>query len=111
MKKDIFFVSLLILCNTFLGLLEKTGMGIHIAISVAGAIILIAYTILTKKEWKIVPLEIAMRVSYGLALISGIVLKINYISVLGIIHKVFSLLFIVALVILFVHKVIVDSKK
>ena len=81
-------------------------MSIHIALSAVGAIVLIVYTIATKKEWKIPSLEIIMRAFYGIALISGIVLKIKYISMLGIIHKVFAILFVVVLVVLFVQKLI-----
>jgi hypothetical protein len=50
-----------------------------------------------------------MRVSYGLALISGIVLKIKYIAIIGIFHKIFAVLFVVALIVLFVHKLIVKK--
>ena len=54
-------------------------------------------------------LEIVMRASYGFALITGIVLKIKYIVAFGIVHKIFAILFVVVLVIIFVQKMI--SKK
>ena len=64
-----------------------------------------AYTVTTKKEWKIPALEIIMRAFYGIALITGgIILKVSYIPAVAIIHKVGAVLFVVLLVILFVHK-------
>ena len=109
MKKDLIFAPLLLVVGVLLCLLKATGMTAHIAISVAGVAILVVYTVLTKKSWKIIPLEIGMRASYGIALITGIVLKIKYIAILGVAHKIFAILFIVALIVLLVQKVI--SKK
>ncbi len=106
MKKDLIFSPILLVIGVLLGLLKMTGMSIHIALSAVGAIVLIVYTIATKKEWEIPSLEIIMRAFYGIALISGIVLKIKCISMLGIIHKVFAILFVVVLVVLFVQKLI-----
>lgn len=106
MKKDLIFTPLLLIVAVLLFLLKATGITAHIAISVAGVAILIVYTILTKKEWKIIPLEIGMRVSYGLALISGIVLKIKFIAIVGVLHKIFAVLFVIALIVLFIHKII-----
>lgn len=111
MKKDLILAPVLLVVGILLGLLKVTGMTAHIAISLAGVAILIVYTVLTKKDWKIIPLEIGMRLSYGLALISGIVLKIKYISVLGIFHKIFAVLFIVALIVLFLQKLISKKNK
>lgn len=111
MKKDLVFAPLLILVGVLLCLLKATGMVAHIAISVVGVVLLIAYTILTKKSWKIIPLEIGMRASYGIALISGIVLKIKYIAVIGIFHKIFAILFLIALIVLLIQKIISYSKK
>ena len=111
MKKDLIFAPILFVLSTALALLETTGMTAHIVISVVGAIVLIVYTVLTKKEWKIPALEIGMRISYGLALISGIVLKIKYIAIIGVFHKIFAILFAVALLVIFIHKLIVNKKK
>lgn len=111
MKKDLIFAPILLVVGVLLGLLKVTGMPIHIALSIIGAIVLIIYTVLTKKDWKIPALEISMRVSYGLALISGIVLKIKYIAIIGIFHKIFAILFIVVLVVVFVQKLIVKKNK
>ena len=111
MKKDLIFAPVLLVIGIVLGLLKVTGMTAHIIVSVIGVVALVAYTVLTKKSWKIPALEIGMRVSYGLALISGIVLKIAYIAVLGILHKIFATLFVVALVALIVLKLIANKKK
>jgi hypothetical protein len=109
MKKDLIFAPILLLVSVLLGLLKLTGMTGHIIISLVGVAVLIAYTVTTKVNWKIPALEIGMRASYGVALITGIILKIKYIAVLGIVHKIFAVLFIVALIVLFAQKLI--SKK
>ncbi len=110
MKKDLIFAPILLVVGVLLGLLKLTGMPVHIAISVVGTIVLVVYTVLTKKDWKISALEIGMRASYGIALISGIVLKIKYIVTLDIVHKIFAISFVVALVVLFIHKLITREK-
>ena len=91
-------------------LLKATGMTAHIIISVVGIAALIVYTVMTKKEWKLPPVEIGMRVAYGLALISGIVLNVSYISALAIAHKVLAALFVVGLIVTFVHKLATKNK-
>ena len=111
MKKDFIFAPILLVVGIVLGLLKVTGMPAHIVLSVVGVIALVVYTVLTKKEWKIPALEIGMRVAYGLALISGIVLKIKYVAIIGIFHKIFAVLFVVALVVLFIHKLIARRNK
>ena len=110
MKKDLIFAPILLVVGILLCLLKATGMTVHIIVSVVGVGALVLYTVATKKEWKIVPLEIGMRVSYGIALISGVVIKISYVLALAIIHKIFALLFVVALVVLFVYKLIKNRK-
>ena len=110
MKKDLIFASILLVVGILLCLLKATGMTLHIIISVVGLAVLVVYTVLTKKEWKIVPLEIAMRASYGIALISGVVIKISYIVAVAIIHKIFAVLFIVLLVVLSVIKLVKKQK-
>ena len=111
MKKDFIFAPILLVIGVLLGLLKVTGMPVHIAISVVGVIVLVVYTVFTRKDWKIPALEIGMRVSYGIALISGIVLKIKYIAALGIAHKIFAIVFVVALIVLFIHKLIDRKNK
>ena len=111
MKKDLIFAPILLVIGILLGLLKATGMTAHIILSVVGAIALVTYTVLNKKSWKIPVLEIGMRSAYGIALISGIVLKIKYIAIIGIFHKIFAALFVVALVVLFIHKLIARKNK
>ena len=110
MKKDLIFAPIMLLFGVLLFLLRLTGMPVHIMLSVAGILVLASYTILTKKDWKIPALEIGMRAMYGLALISGVVIKINYIIALSIIHKLFAALFVLALIALFVYKLITENK-
>lgn len=111
MKKDLIFAPVMLFVGVALCLLGWTGMPVHIAISAVGAIVLIAYTVLTRKEWKIPALEIVMRACYGIALITGIVLtKVHGVAPLGIAHKVFCVLFLVLLIVLSVSKVLEKKK-
>ena len=111
MKKDLIFSPALLVIGMLLFLLRATGMTAHIVISVIGVLLLIAYTVLTKKEWKIPSLEIIMRAFYGIALISGIViLNVHGIVALAIIHKVSAVLFLALLVVLLVSKAISNKK-
>ena len=111
MKKDFIFAPAMLLIGALLFLLRATGMTAHIVISVIGVLVLIAYAVLTKKDWKIPALEIIMRVFYGIALITGIVIKnVGGIAVLPIIHKASAALFAVLLIVLFIHKVATNKK-
>ena len=111
MKKDLIFTPVLLIVGVLLFLLRATGMTAHITISVAGIVILVAYSVLTKKDWKIPALEVVMRACYGIALISGIIIKaVRGIAVLFIVHKAGAAAFVVLLVILFVHKLITAKK-
>ena len=47
MKKDLIFAPAMLIIGAFLFLLRTTGMTAHIAISVIGILVLIAYTVLT----------------------------------------------------------------
>ena len=110
MKKDLIFAPIMLAIGVLLFLLRATGMTAHIAISLLGVVTLVVYTIATKKEWKIPALEVLMRVFYGIALITGIVMmKVHGIAALGIVHKAGAALFAILLVVLFVHKL--ASKK
>ena len=112
MKKDFIFAPITLVIGVLLFLLKATGMPVHIAVSVLGVLVLIAYTVLTKKDWKIPALEIIMRAFYGIALITGIVImNVHGIVALGIVHKVSAALFVVLLLVLFVHKLITIRKK
>ncbi|MBR4874068.1 MAG: hypothetical protein IKV00_09550 [Clostridia bacterium] len=111
MKKDLIFTPILFAIGVLLFLLKATGLTAHIAISVVGVLVLVAYAVLTKKEWKIPALEIVMRLFYGIALISGIVMmNVTGVAALAILHKVFAALFVVLLVALFVYKFITAKK-
>ena len=106
MKKDLIFTPAMLIIGAMLFLLRATGMTAHIAISVVGVIVLVAYAVLTKKNWKIPALEVIMRAFYGIALITGVViLNVHGIVALSIIHKASAALFVVLLIVLFLHKV------
>ena len=93
-------------------LLRATGMTAHIIISVLGLVTLVVYAIATKKQWKLPALEVLMRVFYGIALITGIVMmKVHGIAALGIVHKAGAALFALLLVVLFVHKLVAKKAK
>ena len=111
MKKDLIFTPAILLIGVLLFLLRATGMTAHIAISVVGILVLIAYTVLTKKDWKIPALEIIMRAFYGVALITGIViLNVHGIAALSIIHKASAVLFMALIIVLLTHKVVTNKK-
>ena len=111
MKKDLIFAPAMLIIGAFLFLLRTTGMTAHIAISVIGILVLIAYTVLTKKEWKIPSLEVIMRAFYGIALITGIVImNVHGIAALSVIHKVSAVLFMALIIVLFTHKAIANKK-
>ena len=98
--------------GVLLFLLKLTGPAAHIAIAVAGILVLGAYTSATKKQWKIPALEILMRVFYGIALITGIVImNVTGIAALAIAHKACAALFVLLLVVLFVHKLATKKAK
>ena len=112
MKKDLIFAPALLIIAILLFLLRATGMSAHIAISIVGVLVLGVYTSATRKEWKVPALEIIMRACYGIALISGIVIKnVEGVKALAILHKASAALFVVLLVILFVHKLATQKKK
>ena len=111
MKKDLIFGPALILVAAALCLLKLTGMTAHIAISIVGLVLLIAYAVTTKAEWKIPALEIVMRIFYGIALISGIVImNVHGIAAIAVVHKISAILFAIAFVVLFVNKLITNKK-
>ena len=111
MKKDLIFAPIMLLIGVLLFLLRATGMTAHIVISVIGVLALIAYTVLTKKEWKIPALEVLMRAFYGIALITGIVImNVHGIAALAIIHKACAVLFMALIIILLTHKIATNKK-
>lgn len=107
MKKNVLFLIAMVVVVVLLGMLSVTGIAPHVGLSVVGLIILIAYTVTTKKEWKLPALEIIHRVCYAVALITGVVLmKVHGVAALGIVHKVSALLFAVILVVCEIHKMV-----
>ena len=83
----------------------------HIVISIVGVIVLIAFTATTKSDWKIPVLEILMRLFYGVALITGIiVMNVHGVKVLTFIHRSTASVFIALLIGLCVHKLILNKK-
>ena len=111
MKKDLIFAPILLVVGVALFLLRFTGISVHIAISIVGAIVLAVYTVLTKKEWKIAALEIIMRAFYGIALISGIiVMNVHGVVALSIVHKASAVLFMALIIVLLVTKATLRKK-
>ena len=111
MKKDLIFAPIMLLIGAALCMLRWTGMPVHIAISVVGVLVLIVYSILTKKEWKFPALEIVMRACYGIALITGVVLmKVSSVAPLGVAHRVFCVLFLALLIVLLASKAFAQKK-
>ena len=107
LKKDLSFAIPMILIAIALCMLKLTGIIAHIVFSFLGVAILVAYAIVTKKEWKFPMLEIIMRVLYAIALITGIVImNVHGISALSIMHKISAVLSFVLLIALFIHKAI-----
>lgn len=111
MKKDLIFAPTILVIGILLFLLRATGLTAHIVLSVIGVAALVVYAILTKNEWKIPALEVIMRGFYGVALITGVVImNVHSVAALAIIHKVAAALFVVLLLVLFVHKMITAKK-
>lgn len=107
MKKNLLFVIPMIIVTVLLFMLRITKMPVHIAISVIGLLILVAYTVATKKDWKCPALEILHRVCYAIALISGIALKGGCaFAAMPMVHKISAALFAVILVVTEIHKAI-----
>ena len=111
MKKDLIFSLAMIIIGALLFLLRATGITAHIVISAVGVLVLIVYAVLTKKEWKIPALEVIMRVLYGIALITGIIImNVHGIVALAVIHKVSAILFMVLIIMLLTHKLVTNKK-
>lgn len=107
MKEKLLFLITMLLVVVALFLLRATGMTAHIAVSVVGLVLLIAYTVATKKEWKNPALEILGRVCYGIALITGVVLmNVHGIATVSVIHKISAVLFAILLIVCEIQKVI-----
>ena len=110
MKKDLIFAPILFVIGVLLFLFRATDLTAQIVISVVGIVVLVAYTVSAKKEWKLPVFEIVMRACYGVALISGIVINISYLSALAILHKLCAVAFLASLIASFVHKLATSKK-
>ena len=100
MKKNVLFLIPMVIIAVLLFMLRATGMVAHIVLSVAGLLVLIAYTLTTKKDWKCPAIEIIDRLLYAIALITGVVLmNVHGIIAIAIIHKISAVLFAVILVV------------
>ena len=107
MKKNVLFAIPMVIIAILLFMLKTTGMLVHIAVSVAGLLIFVAYALATKKAWKCPGLEIIARVFYGIALISGIVvMNVHGIAAISIVHKISAAFFAVLFIATEVHKMI-----
>lgn len=107
MKKKLLFLIPIIIAMVLLFMLRATGMKVHIAVSVIGLVLLIAYTVATKKEWKCPALEIIQRIFYAIALITGVVLmNVHGIATVSIVHKISAVLFAILLIVCEIQKVI-----
>ena len=107
MKKKLLFLIPMIIVAVLLFMLRATGIKVHIAMSVIGLLLLISYTIATKKEWRNPALEILQRLFYAVALITGAMLmNVHGIAVISIIHKICAVLFVVLLAGTEFHKAI-----
>ena len=105
MKKNLLFLIPMVIVAVLLFMLRTTGMTAHIAVSVVGLVILVAYALSTKKTWKCPALEIIHRVFYAVALITGVVLmNVHGIAAVSIIHKISAALFAVILIVTEIHK-------
>lgn len=99
MKKNVMFLIPLVIVAVLLFMLRATGMTLHIAVSVVGLVLLVAYAIATKKDRKLPALEILQRVCYAVALITGVVLmNVHGIKALSVIHRAGAVLFVILLI-------------
>ena len=97
----------MVIVGILLFMLRATGMTAHIVLSVIGLVILVAYTLATKKEWRNPALEILQRVCYGIALITGaLLMNVHGIAAVSAIHKISAVLFVILLGVVEIHKAI-----
>lgn len=107
MKKRLLFLIPMVIVAALLFMLRATGMTAHIAVSVVGLALLIAYTVTSKKEWRKPALEIIGRIFYAVALITGVLLmNMHGIAIISIIHKISAVLFVIFIADVEIHKAI-----
>ena len=106
-KKNLFFGVPMFVITILLFMLRLTHLPAHIVLSVLGIGILVAHTVILKKEWKLPKLEILMRLAYGIAFLTGVVIvNIHGILVLSIIHKLSAVLFSISFIFLLMYNFI-----
>ena len=111
MKKNIIFSSLIILSTIALFMLRITKMPIHITVSFIGLALLVVFTLLTRKGWKLPALEIISRIFYLVALVTGVLLmNVHGVAALSMAHKLSAVLFAISFVSLLIHKLISKKK-
>ena len=104
MKNKVFFFLMLAI-SILLFLLRVTGMAAHIALSVVGIVTLVAFAVMTKKEWTKPALEILLRVLFAVAVISGIVMMAtSAAAVVAIVHKAAAAVFVVMMLVTYIPK-------
>lgn len=102
-KSNVICFAAMILACVGLALLRVTGMPGHIGISVVATIVLIIFTVLGKKDWKIPALEIVCRLAFLIAMVTGIVMiAMQIVGPISIVHKITAALFAVLLIVNFV---------
>ena len=107
MKKDLFFAIPMVVISILLFMLRLTHLPVHIVLSVLGVGILVAHAIIMKKEWKLPKFEIALRVVFGIAFVTGIVvMNVHGVLAFSIIHKASAVLFTVGFVALCGYKLV-----
>ena len=105
MNKNRIFLIAMSIISVLLFLLRRTGLPVHIAVSVVGLAIMIPITLATRKEWKIPALEVIMRAMYLVAIITGgLLMKVHGIPALGTVHKISAVLFAILLLALYIPK-------
>lgn len=101
-KGNLIVFAAIVLSFIGLVLLKVTGMTGHIVISIAALAVMVVFTILGRKNWKLPVLEIGYRLAYLIALITGIVMiQARVFGAVSIVHKVSAGLFAVLYVVNF----------
>ena len=116
MKKTILYFICMIIISSLLFLLKITGMKLHIVLGILALLITIVYTLLIRKEFKeyskkSIIMEILMRVSLAIALVTGFLLKpLGTVVIISIIHKISAVTFAIILLVINIKKILFDKK-
>lgn len=93
-KKDSIFTALLLVIAALLFLLRVTGMGAHIAISVAGLAIIVISAVFKKGNGEKAVYKLLKFVLYAVAFVSGVLcMKFHGVAPIAIAHKISAVLF------------------